>query len=132
MKVMLALDSRLVTVNDITSIGPFFFIDPDLSSEEARSIIEPISTSDRQKILEAVLKRVEPPAEELWDQLDFTAVLHEENTRLGLKPKIFMTVLRHALTGMKRGPGVAESMRVLGRQRTSVRLKTAHPAAFMS
>ena len=88
-----------------------------------------------------------------WDQLGIADMLHEENGRLGLKPKTFMTVLRHALTGMKvrfasplrlisiidafgllsqNGPGVPEIMRVLGKQRTSTRLKAAHPATLIN
>jgi len=129
MKFILTLDSRLTTIDDVPSIGSFFFVDPDLSSEEARSIIESISASDRQNILEAVLRRVELTGTGgSWEQLSFADILHEENTHLGLKPKTFMTVLRHALTGMKKGPGVPDIMRVLGRQRTLSRLKTAHPA----
>jgi hypothetical protein len=41
--------SRLTTVNDVPSIGPFFFVEPDLSSEEARSMTKSLSPSDRRK-----------------------------------------------------------------------------------
>ena len=103
-----------------------------------------------ENTLKAVLQRLESSATgESWDQLNFNDILHEENVRLGLKSKVFMTVLRHALTGMKvclihlsllvademfpsqRGPGVPETMRALGSQRTLARLRTAHSATVI-
>jgi glutamyl-tRNA synthetase len=36
-----------------------------------------------------------------WDKLDVLDVLQKERERLGLPPRVFMTVLRHALCGMK-------------------------------
>jgi len=121
MNVILALESRLTTVNDLPSIGSFFFIDPDLSSSEARSMIEHIAASDYHKILEAVAQRIElTPA---LDPVTIVDILRDENVKLGLKPMVYMTVLRHALTGMKKGPGVPEIIRVLGKGRTSARLR---------
>lgn len=132
MKVILTLERRLTTINDIPSMAPFFFVDRDLSSEEARSMIRSFSASDRKYTLEVVLRRIEQIGTgESWDQLHIADILHEENTQLGLKSKIFMTVLRHALTGMKNGPGVPDIMRALGRQRTLTRLKTTHPATLI-
>jgi len=132
MKVILTLERRLTTINDVPSMAPFFFVDPDLSSEEARSMIRPFSESDRKCTLEAVVRRIEQIGTgESWEVLPMADILHVENAQLGLKSKIFMTVLRHALTGMKNGPGVPEIMRTLGRQRTLTRLKTAHPATLI-
>lgn len=52
--------------------------------------------------LEAIIRRVEPtPPGQSWDPLTIVDILHDENLKLGLKQKTFMTVLRHALTGMK-------------------------------
>jgi len=132
MNVILALESRLITVHDVPSMAPFFFVDPDLTSEEARSMIESFTALDRRNTLEAVLRHVEPSStEDSWDHLDINDMLHNENIRLGLKSKIFMTVLRHALTGMKKGPGVPKIMQVLGSQRTVARLKMAHAATVI-
>jgi hypothetical protein len=52
--------------------------------------------------LEAVVRRIEQIGTgESWEVLPMADILHVENAQLGLKSKIFMTVLRHALTGMK-------------------------------
>jgi len=90
-------------------------------------MIAPFSTLDRLQTLEAILRRIEQLSnEDLWDLVNIRDMLKEENTRLGLKSKVFNTVLRHALTGMKHGPSVAETMTALGNHRTLVRLRTAH------
>jgi len=79
------------------------------------------------------------------DPVTIVDILRDENVKLGLKPMVYMTVLRHALTGMKvrvvfsqslnianlscnlvimqKGPGVPEIIRVLGKGRTSARLR---------
>lgn len=36
-------------MNDLPSIGSYFFVEPDLSSAEARSMIEPIPAEDRSE-----------------------------------------------------------------------------------
>lgn len=50
--------------------------------------------------LQAVKSRLETePAS--WVDTEISQVLHEETEKVSLKTRIFMTVLRHALTGMK-------------------------------
>lgn len=106
--------------------------------------------------LEAIIQRIDPaPAGQQWNLLTtLVDILHDENAKLGLKQKVFMTTIRHALTGMKvcgfgffplvprftltllialciiyllmqKGPSTPEIMRVLGRGRTLTRLKAA-------
>jgi Anticodon binding domain len=55
-----------------------------------------------EQTLEAILRRTEQLSNEgSWNLLNVSDMLKEENARLGLKSKVFNTVLRHALTGMK-------------------------------
>ena len=51
------------------------------------------------KILTNVVPRLE--LMESWTEDDLTVVLHEAAQELGISQKTFMTVLRHALSGMK-------------------------------
>ena len=48
---VVATQSRFTTVDDIPSMGPFFFLDPDLSSEEALSMVKSFSNSDHGRFL---------------------------------------------------------------------------------
>ena len=50
--------SRFTIVDDIPSMGPFFFLDPDLSSEEARSMTKSFADSDRRKSLRGTLSHL--------------------------------------------------------------------------
>jgi len=51
------------------------------------------------KILTDVVPRLE--LVDPWTEDELTTLLHEASHELGIVPKTFMTVLRHALSGMK-------------------------------
>ncbi|TFK74720.1 glutamyl-tRNA synthetase [Pluteus cervinus] len=119
---ILTLEGRLTNVQDIPKLAPFFFVDPDLSSPEAKVMIKKITLEQRAQVLQAVTDLL-ATKKDSWSSLNFLGLLHEERGRLGVPSKVYMTVLRHALTGMKDGPAVADIMRVIGPERTLARLK---------
>ncbi|GLB36805.1 putative class-I aminoacyl-tRNA synthetase family protein [Lyophyllum shimeji] len=123
--VILALEGRLTNLRDIALHAPFFFVEPDYSSNVAQKMLKNVTPEQRAQTLDAVVAVLEA-APEPWDQLDILNLLHEERERLDAPYKVFMTVLRHALCGQKDGPGVADVMRVLGRDRTLNRLRNIH------
>ena len=51
------------------------------------------------KILTDVVPRLE--LVKTWTDDELTTLLHDASHELGVVPKTFMTVLRHALSGMK-------------------------------
>ena len=51
------------------------------------------------KVLADVVPRLEPV--EPWTDDELTAILHDAVSDLGVSQRMFMTVLRHALSGMK-------------------------------
>ena len=92
------------------------------------------------RIKGAILTRVRD-GDVPWDVDSISAALHDEITKLEVKPKAFMTVARCQLTGMKvralaadtevrlvsddrtqAGPGVADIMQLIGKERTMDRL----------
>jgi len=113
---------RITNVQDIPSLAPYLFVDPDLSSQEAKAIKQTIFADDYARALRNVRKRLEQAAEP-WEQLDFVSIMRAENRRIGMKPKIFMTSLRLALSGMATGPSVHEILCLLGRERSLRRLE---------
>ncbi|KAJ3562447.1 hypothetical protein NP233_g9562 [Leucocoprinus birnbaumii] len=118
---ILLLEGRLTNINDIPIHAPWLFTEPDLKSKEAQDMLKRISAPQLERVItdiKAKLREVPEP----WKEFDFLGLLHSEQDRLGYSPKVFMKSLRHALTGMKDGPSVAETMRVLGRERTLSRL----------
>ncbi|TFY71407.1 hypothetical protein EVG20_g1615 [Dentipellis fragilis] len=119
--VILSLQGRLMNINDLPRLVPYFFVDPDWESDEAKAMFKGLSAADYQRVTGAVVRRL-TAAGGLQDIAD---ILHDENAKSGLKPKPFMTVLRHAFTGMKSGPSVPEIVQTLGYERTIDRLKDA-------
>ncbi len=83
-----------------------------------------------------------------WETVALSEVLHDENAKTSLKQKEYMTILRHALTGMKvrtnpvsnrvsavklinactqTGPSIADILYVLGSERSLARLQASRP-----
>ncbi|KDQ52975.1 hypothetical protein JAAARDRAFT_39688 [Jaapia argillacea MUCL 33604] len=120
--VIRVLQGRLMNFQDLPSIAPFFFESPDLLAEEAKAMVKSTSVFDYQKATQAVIVRLDQPAFE-WNIQNLLDVLHEESATLGMSSKVFMTILRHAVSGKKTGPSVPEIMFVLGPQRTVERLQ---------
>ncbi|KAF9649054.1 Nucleotidylyl transferase [Thelephora ganbajun] len=100
-QVILALRSRITNILDVAKLAPYFFVEPDYGSQEAESMIKSIPQADIVKIPTNVAPRLE--LVESW--------------------RIFMTVPRHALSGMKTSPSVVEIMDALGKERSMARLR---------
>ncbi|KAI0782191.1 hypothetical protein C8Q75DRAFT_788322 [Abortiporus biennis] len=118
------LEGRLVTVTDIANAAPYFFVDPDYNSDEATKMYEKIN----KKTYATVLQRLEALFPEIlpsWDATDISVFLQREVDALGLKQKEYMTILRHVFTGMKAGPGMADTLQLLGKDRTFERITNA-------
>lgn len=108
-------------LQDIPKHAPYFFIDPDLSSPDADIMVKKYTTeqqgdlidfltrmrdniltcaSTTAQVLQAVTARLRKVPEP-WDGADFASELHAVRADLGVPSKMLMTVVRHALCGMK-------------------------------
>ncbi|KAH7923759.1 glutamyl-tRNA synthetase [Leucogyrophana mollusca] len=126
-QVIRALQGRIINLLDVPRLAPFFFVDPDYTTEEAQSMIKSISPSDYRTTLDAVAARLESHSGGLQSH-DIGTMLHDEASKLDVKQKHFMTALRHALTGMKTGPSIPEITEVLGLERAMARLSRSKEA----
>jgi Anticodon binding domain len=141
-KIILILQGRLVTLMDLPTAAPYFFVSPAWNDAEARAMLGGISLVDYQAAIRGTVSRLRSTS--LEDVHAVTDALHAENRAGEIKPARFMTALRHAMSGMKvrllvsqktfsckanhptqNGPSVAELMVVLGTQRTIARLEEA-------
>lgn len=121
--VITSLQGRITNLQDIPKLAPYFFVDPDMSSGEAQAMLKVAPEDSYATILSAIVGRLQDETLS-WDARSLGTVLHDEMANLQVKSKTFMTVLRRELTGMKTGPGVAEIMELLGRERSLARLST--------
>ncbi|KAI0252733.1 glutamyl-tRNA synthetase [Lactifluus subvellereus] len=122
-KVIFALQGRLVTLMDLPTAAPYFFVTPSWDDAEAHVMLDGISIADYQAAIRGTAESLGSTSS--WDVQTVGDALHAENRAAGIKSARFMTALRHATSGVKNGPTVAEIMDVLGKQRTIARLKEA-------
>ncbi|KAI6020987.1 hypothetical protein BKA83DRAFT_4293667 [Pisolithus microcarpus] len=123
-KVIRVLQGRITNVFDVPSLAPFFFVDPNYASPEAKSMLRPVSSDEYLFALETAIHFAEHILAE-DDISHVAAVIHDACKATGFKQKTFMVSLRHALSAMKTGPSIPEIISVLGRERTIARLRNA-------
>ncbi|KAF8621852.1 hypothetical protein AX15_007468 [Amanita polypyramis BW_CC] len=101
---IILLEGRLTNICDVPKHAPYLFNDPDLSTDEAKSMLKRVTPEQRFQTISAIFSFLSSPtfdSAESWKSSELHRTLHEEQKRLGLPLKPFMTTLRHALTGMK-------------------------------
>ncbi|KAH9891169.1 glutamyl-tRNA synthetase [Cubamyces lactineus] len=122
-KVISVLQGRTTKLSDIPSLGPFFFVEPDYSSSEAQRMKQSLSSEHYAAVVDSLVSCLSGGIQ--WEVATLSLVLHDENAKTSLKQKEYMTILRHALTGMKTGPSVADVLYVLGPERSLIRLQAS-------
>ena len=112
------IQGRLTNLYDIPRHAPYLFVEPDLTTKEAQSMLDNVpadvygglftvtsldegySNLSPAAIISVVKARLETETEP-WDELDILRILLKERDTLGLTTKKFMKSLRYAITGMK-------------------------------
>jgi glutamyl-tRNA synthetase len=99
-KAIVALQGRLVTLMDLPTAAPYLFVQPAWDDAEARAMLDDgISITDYQNVIRGTVTRLRSTSP--WDVQSITDALHAENRTAGIKSARFMTVLRHAMSGVK-------------------------------
>ena len=98
-KAVIALQGRLVTLMDLPTAAPYLFVPPAWDDAEARAMLDGISITDYQNAIQRTVARLRSTSP--WDVQNIINALHDENRAAGLTSARFMTVLRHAMSGMK-------------------------------
>ncbi|CCL98936.1 uncharacterized protein FIBRA_00943 [Fibroporia radiculosa] len=122
--VILVIQGRMVNLNDLPVLASYFFIEPDYTTAEALTMRNRLP----DELYVAVVRDLRDQlliGDLVWRPAELANLLHREYQRLNLKQKMYMTILRHAFTGSKTGPSLAEIIWALGRDRSIARLETA-------
>ncbi len=98
-KAIVALQGRLVTLMDLPTAAPYLFVPPAWDDAEARAMVYGISITDYQNVLRGTVTRLRSTSP--WGVQTITDALHTENRAVEVKPAKFMTLLRHAMSGVK-------------------------------
>lgn len=84
---------------DLPTVAPYLFVQPAWGDAEARAMLDGISIIDYQNVTRGSMTRLRSTSP--WDMQTITDVLRAENRTAGMKPARFMTMLRHAMSGVK-------------------------------
>ncbi|KAG8930310.1 Glutamate--tRNA ligase mitochondrial [Tulasnella sp. 418] len=130
-QVLKAVLGRCSTFNDLADpeVTSIFFVEPDYNTPVAEALLKSLTPHQCSQVIEELI--------ELIPSSSFLGSLSEQRARenldkvrgsdsaASLSSKEFMNILRHALTGRKVGPSVAEIISILGVQRVIARLASA-------
>lgn len=115
-KVVSLFKDRISKLSDLLTAMRFFFYDDFTYSDKAKAVLE----NKLVKEIGLLIKRLEKITDFNHQEIEkeFRAAVDE----LGLKVKILVHPVRVALTGSKVGPGLFETMEVLGKKEVIARL----------
>jgi len=123
-RVLVALKERIFTINDVPTLGAYFFREPELMSAAAKSMRSKINADTYSNVLLAVSAALEQVDEERFrDGAHIASVLEAARTSLEASSKDVMSSLRHSLTGSKVGATVPMTIATLGKARVLARLR---------
>nr|GAT60867.1 predicted protein [Mycena chlorophos] len=118
--VIRALDSRVVNIRDVFTLAPYLFVLPNLSSTEAQGMIKGVSQQEQEHILNEFADALDDLKS--WDHETISQCITDVKELL--QTRRFLPVVRHALTGMKDGPPIVDLLCVLGRNQSTVRMRS--------
>lgn len=127
-KVMYLMRDRLHIFSNLKYLTEYFFCLPDLTSAEARAMKSLIAQKDYLSVIRSFHQLIEslPDDEKEIVQERISEKIQETvKANPEVKRKTLMTAIRHAITGRKVGAGLAETIEVLGKEKTIERLKAA-------
>lgn len=120
-QVIALIKERLKLLPEVVDLTEFFFQEPDPSAAQLAG--KKLSPEEAHGAIEAARARLaDLPS---WDEELMEAEMRALGEELGLKTGPFFMALRVATTGRTVSPGLFETMRVLGKDRTLARLDRA-------
>ena len=112
---------RIKLLPEVVELTDFFFREPEPSAEVIAG--KKLTPEGAHHAIQTARKRLEALDE--WDEAMMESRMRELAEQLDLKVGVLFAPLRVALTGKTVAPGLFETMRVLGRERTLERLTRA-------
>ncbi|MCP4653364.1 MAG: glutamate--tRNA ligase [Candidatus Omnitrophica bacterium] len=116
-KIIVLLGERIITLRDFKELAYFCFYDDYQYSEDASKILANNLTKEINCLIDSLAKIENYEAEIVEREFRGCA------DNLGVKVRVLVHPTRVALTGQTKGPGLFESMVLLGKDRVEARLK---------
>ena len=115
-KIIQILKTDLVKLSDIIQVLNFYFKEPTIVKSEIENLIE------KEKLL-AIRDILKENIQIIDKHQQFVANLKKESKQTNLTLKEMFTVLRIALIGKSRGPGIGELIEILGTHEAKKRIE---------
>ncbi|GBC06632.1 hypothetical protein RclHR1_06990012 [Rhizophagus clarus] len=114
--VIMTIKDRIRNVKEIPKLCEYFFVDPDYSSQDSRSLRKIISDDTLKSISNLILRKLSDlKIDESEFQIDnIKSIIQSIILQTGYKQREVMMSLRYIITGIKVGAGVAETMKTIG------------------
>ncbi|KAF9973910.1 Glutamyl-tRNA synthetase [Actinomortierella ambigua] len=123
-KVIDTLKERIKNVYDVPTLCSYYFRAPDYSSEDSKSYRSKVGDETLHKILPTVLEQLSSVAENTpLSNQEAKEALKKAADQHKVKLPVVMNAVRYAVTGVKVGAGVPETMATLGRERVVERIQ---------
>ncbi len=120
-KVVLLEREKIKILSEISYSVEYFFKDEIKIDDDAKKIWEE-NKSIKNDVLKVILNVVN---EEGVDKIKVENRLKDEIKSFNIKPKIFMHIIRIALTGRITGPGLFDIIEILGKEKVLRRIEKA-------
>jgi len=114
------LKENLIVLSQVEQYLGIFFDEKFIFEDGAKAILR---DAKNQEILGSVLRYFEDPTDGGWDDQD--SLLSQLEKRTGRKGKELYAPLRAAITGKTRGPELAKTLPLLGKERVIKRIRMA-------
>ncbi|KAL1714692.1 hypothetical protein EV715DRAFT_257035, partial [Schizophyllum commune] len=123
-RVIKVLDVRLTNLFDLPSEAAYFFAEPDLTTEEAKSMVKTVPPAMQAKIFDALDEKLRVETE-TYDGVDILGLVNPIAKEIGAKRGDVLRLMRYAVTGAKGGPALADTVKLLGPKLTLRRIEAA-------
>jgi len=120
-KVVLLEREKIKVLSEISCNVEYFFKDEIKMDDDAKKIWQ-VNLTIIKDILNLIKKVIQ---EQGVDKIKVEEVLKNEIKKFNVKPKIFMHIIRIALTGRIVGPGLFDIIEVLGKEKVITRIEKA-------
>lgn len=127
--VLAVVQDRMKILNDLPSLSEYFFDRPTPDWDMVHSNKQ-LKKHDDEELVELLQKAIAKLSDaDFTSEEDLQTRLNELLVETEQKPMILFSIIRFALTWAPFSPGLPETMRLLGRDETLVRLKQAVEAS---
>ena len=111
---------KIRVLSEVPALSGYFFTENIELEPEAKKTWDK-NEQDRAKVLEIFMKMMDETGAD--DKVKLEEKIKEEMEKYGIKPKVYMHVIRVAVSGSTIGPGLFDLIEILGKELCEKRIK---------